>query len=337
MDITINGVDYEGVPRIDVPKTDNTGNASFYSTEEFQSKEVTPTNVSQVVTPDTGKPALASVTVGTDKALVAATDANATSTPVVLDFSDIAGLSAFYGWSQFFRNSQEDTSVTSSSFGPPRYCKIKLPSDTTTLQQRLFAGMAGLTEVVADFENPVVAKTRVVYGCPNLATLGNLWAKLKTVTNNSFRVTQAANTVSILERGKDIICPVLEDIVLEDGYNGYAFATCGWRSFTAPLLKTIRGYAFLSCRNMVFADFSAVTMIYQQAFQYCTALTDLYLRTNAVVTLSSVNAFAGSPADTNPTSFTLHVPASLVDDYKNDTNWGALYDDGNGINIVAIS
>ena len=66
-------------------------------------------------------------------------------------------------------------------------------------------------------------------------------------------------------------------------------------------------------------------------------MTDLYLRTNAVVTLASTNVFFGALAETDPSSFTLHVPANLVDSYKADTNWGALYDDGNGINIVAIS
>lgn len=303
----------------------------------LQNKTVTPAASSQTVSADSGYDGLDTVTVGADKALLAATDANATTTPTFLDFGDITGLNAFYGWSQFFRNSQEDTSATSSSFGTPRYCKIKLPRDTTVLQSRLFAGMAGLKEVVAELDDPVAAKVRVVWGCPNLTTLGNLWSKLKTATTNSFRITQATDTVSILERGKDIVCPLLEDIVFENGYSGYAFATCGWRSFTAPLLRTIRGQAFLNCRNMVFADFSAVTSIYQQAFQNCVSLTDLYLRTNEVVTLSSVDAFTGSLADTNPTSFTLHVPASLVDSYKNDTNWGMLYNGGSGINIVGIS
>lgn len=337
MDITINGVDYDSVPRIDVPKTDNTGNASFYSAEEFQTKTVTPSNVTQTVTPDTGKPALASVTVSADKALLAATDANATTTPTFLDFGDITGLNAFYGWARFFRNNQEDTSVTRGSFGSPRYCKIKLPRDTTLLRHRLFAGMAGLKEIVADFDSPVTAQTRVLWANPNLETAGNLWNKLRYATNNSFRPTTANYTVSKFEQGNDIVCPILEDIIEDSGYYEYAFASCGFRSFTAPLLQTIRGYAFSNCMNMVYADFSAVTAIYQNAFENCTSLADLYLRTSSLVTLASVNAFDGSLADTDPTSFTLHVPASLVDDYKNDTNWGMLYSGGDGINIVGIS
>lgn len=337
MDITINGVDYEGVPRIDIPKSDNTGNASFYPTDAYQSKTVTPREVAQVVTPDAGKPGLASVTVGTDKALVAATDANATTTPTLLDFGDITGLNAFYGWTRFFRNNQEDTSVTRASFGSPRYCKIKLPRDTTLLRHRLFAGMAGLKEIVADFDSPVTAQTRVLWANPNLETAGNLWNKLRYATNNSFRPTTANYTVSKFEQGNDIVCPILEDIIEDSGYYEYAFASCGFRSFTAPLLQTIRGYAFLDCKNMVYADFSAVTAIYQNAFQDCILLADLYLRTSSLVTLASVNAFAGSLADNDPTAFTLHVPSNLVDSYKSDTNWGMLYDDGNGINIVAIS
>lgn len=336
MDITINGVDYEDVPRIDVPKSDNTGNAKFYAEDTYQNKTVTPREVAQVVTPDAGKPGLASVTVEADKSLVAATT-SASSTPLLLDFADITGLSAFYGWARFFRNNQEDTTVNRSSFGSPRYCKIKLPRDTTVLQPRLFAGMAGLTEIIANLDNPVTAMQRVVWANPNLQTAGNLWQKLKYVTFNSFHPTNGTNASAIFEQGNDITCPILEEVLSADGYTDYAFASCGFRSFTAPLLIAIQGYMFQNCNQMVYADFSSVTDIYSYAFSGCTSMTDLYLRTNAVVTLASTNVFFGALAETDPSSFTLHVPANLVDSYKADTNWGALYDDGNGINIVAIS
>lgn len=337
MDITINGVDYEDVPRIDVPKSDNTGNAKFYAEDTYQNKTVEPTNATQVVTPDAGKPGLASVTVGTDKALVAATDANATTTPTLLDFGDITGLNAFYGWSRYFRNTSEDTSISRGSWGSPRKCRIKLPKDTVLLRGRLFAGMAGLTEIVADFDNPVTAQPRLVWGCPLLQTAGNLWQKLKYATSNSFRPTVATNTSAIFEQGNNIVCPILEEIVATDGYDDYAFSACGFHSFTAPMLISIPQYTFQNCNQMVYADFSAVTSISGYAFSGCTSLSDLYLRTNAVVTLASTNVFFGALAETDPSSFTLHVPANLVDSYKADTNWGALYDDGNGINIVAIS
>lgn len=335
-DVRINGVDYDDVPRIDVPKSNDTGNAKFYAEDAMQQKSVVPTNVVQTVTPDVGKGGLDEVTVGVDKAVQAATATNATTTPVLLDFSENTGLNAFYGWTRFFRSNQEDRNASLSSFGSTKYCIIKLPKDTTVLSHRLFAGMTGLKEIVADLDNYVTAQTRVLWANPNVETAGNLWNKLQYVTNNSFRPS-TSSSASKFEQNKDIVASALLDFLPDSGYYEYAFASCGFHSFTAPLLQTIRGYAFMNCMNMVYADFSAVTAIYQGAFQNCTSLADLYLRTNSLVTLASVDAFDGSLADTDPTSFTLHVPASLVDDYKNDTNWGMLYNGGDGINIVGIS
>ena len=161
------------------------------------------------------------------------------------------------------------------------------------------------------------------------------WEKLKSVTTNSIRPGNGS-VASIFESGNDIVAPNLDTVELFDGYDSYPFSRCGWKTFTAPKLPKVSEGMFYACTNMTGADFTAVASIEASAFAFCASLTDLYLRGSSVVTLSNTNAFMQTPAMSNPTSFTLHVPADLVDSYKGASNWTALYNGGSGINIVAI-
>lgn len=302
-----------------------------------QTKEVTPTATELEVEPDAGY-VLNKVTVGVDKAVLAAAELGTDSAfPVELDFTENTGLAQFSGWSRYFRNTAEDTGITAgdSVLGSPRYCKIVLPKDVTTLAHRLFCAMAGLTEVSVPTTEDVTVLTRSFAYCPNLQTVGDLWSKLKYATSNSFRVTDNA-TAGLFEQDADIVCPKFEEIQPYSNASGYCFKGCAFHSFTAPLLVGLPVYTFSNCTNLEWADFTALASIGNNAFNGCSELTDLYLRGDSVVTLGSTGAFTGTPALTDPTSFTLHVPADLVDSYKAETNWVSLYDSGNGINIVAL-
>ena len=291
----------------------------------------------QEVEPDEGYDALGKVTITADLASKAS-QADSGSTPVELDFSN-TGIIHMGGWGQYFRSKQEDqnVSVGNNAWGNPRKCKIKLPKACTEIASRAFSGMSGLVEIDAsEVAGTLTLKLRTIFATPNLATAGTaFWQKLKSVTTNSIRPANG-NVASIFEAGNDITAPNLDTVELFDGYDSYPFSRCGWKTFTAPKLPKISEGMFYACTNMTGADFTAVASIEAASFSFCTSLTDLYLRGSSVVTLSNTTAFMQTPAMTAPATFTLHVPADLVDSYKAATNWVSLYNGGNGINIVAI-
>ena len=115
----------------------------------------------------------------------------------------------------------------------------------------------------------------------------------------------------------------------------YAFAYCSsLTSVSFPVCSYIGNYAFSNCTRLTSADFGGNSTIskctiYQQAFAYCSKLTNLTLRYSFVVTLSNINAFISTPLSrsTLTGSFgSIYVPASLVDSYKAATNWATYAD-----------
>ena len=286
----------------------------------------------QEVEPDAGYDAMAKVTITADLASQAS-QADSASTPVVLDFSN-TGIIHMGGWGQYFRSKQEDTNTQagSNAWGNPRKCKIKLPKACTEIGMRAFSGMSGLVEIDAsEVAGMLTVKSRAFFATPNLTTAGTaFWNKLKSVTTNSFRPA-TGNTASAFEAGNDITAPNLDTVELFDGYDSYPFSRCGWTSFTAPKLPKISEGMFSNCTNMTTADFTAVASIESGSFAFCSALTDLYLRGDSVVSLNSDNAFTGVTIS----GLTLHVPSDLVESYKVANNWATLY--SNGMSIEAIS
>ena len=99
-----------------------------------------------------------------------------------------------------------------------------------------------------------------------------------------------------------------------------AFNACS-RLTTAnfPVATSIGGSAFNSCSALTTADFPAVTSISSYAFNSCSALTALILRSETMATVSSANAFTGTPIASG-TGY-IYIPRVLVDSYKAASGW----------------
>lgn len=266
-------------------------------------------------------------------AKMATTAGSSADNPAVVELK--TGSAEILGIGAYFRNSgSADSAATPSSSSlsgiTPRFCKIKLQKETTKIDDDAFACMIGLTEIEADVDNPVDIGARAFYCCPNLKTVGNLWNKLKTCKANSFATRNGGN--ALFELNRDVIAQEFEGIA---DNSSYAFNRAGFKSFTAPKCKNLGTYAFANCANLKTADFTVLTTIPTAAFYNCANLTDLYLRGNMVCELETAQAFTGTPAMNNPSTFTLHVKAELVESYKYAMPlWSNFY--SSGINIVAI-
>lgn len=256
---------------------------------------------------------------GEDQLAKLATNAGSSAdNPVSVELK--TGGSEIFGIGALFRNAQSENSASTPSSlmsVSPRYFKVKLPKDATTIEDNAFICAVGLTEVEADLDNPVDIGERAFYCCSNLKTVGNLWSKLKSCKANSFSTRNSGGNYNF-EANRNIAANEFEGV---GGYYGsFSFNRCGFRSFTAPKCRNL-GYsnAFANCANLVFADFSVLSSIPARTFANCASLTDLYLRNSEIVNLENVDAFTGTPIANG--NGTIHVPADLESAYKAATNW----------------
>ena len=77
--------------------------------------------------------------------------------------------------------------------------------------------------------------------------------------------------------------------------------------------------AFTGCRKLTKALFAKVEVIETQVFRYDTALTDIYLGYNGLVSLSATSAF-----DSVTAGVKIHVRPEYADQYATATNWSSL-------------
>lgn len=96
-----------------------------------------------------------------------------------------------------------------------------------------------------------------------------------------------------------------------------------------PNLTSVAAYAFQGCTSLEKADFSSLTLIGTFAFYRNSGLKTLIIRTNTLCELESTAALGGT-AIANGEGY-VYVPAALIDEYKQATNW-TMYAD----NIRAI-
>lgn len=98
-----------------------------------------------------------------------------------------------------------------------------------------------------------------------------------------------------------------------------------------PSLLTLYTSVFQGCSKLHTIDLGQMTngMIRNSTFSGCSKLTTLIIRkTDSPCTLSYTTAFNNTPYANEGSGGEIYVPSSLVDDYKNATNWSVLNEYG---------
>lgn len=89
-------------------------------------------------------------------------------------------------------------------------------------------------------------------------------------------------------------------------------------SVSLPNNTTVGGSAFSFCPKLQYADIGCAKSISGYAFQNCSALTTVVIRTGSVCVLNTT----GNQLD----KCTFYVPSDLVEAYKVATNWSNFAD-----------
>lgn len=113
----------------------------------------------------------------------------------------------------------------------------------------------------------------------------------------------------------DLKLPNNITIIQDSAFLNIAFL----KSIECPMVSSIKDHAFDSCPNLVSAKFSRTGImdgkIYSCAFKNCSRLTDVYFASFFQIYSSNYDEFTGMR------NLTVHVPASLLSTYQNDTKW----------------
>lgn len=123
-------------------------------------------------------------------------------------------------------------------------------------------------------------------------------------------------------------CTALETVelpeVAEIGVNGF-YGCSALKKVVFPKVTAIKSNTFNGCTELEYADFSNIESIASNAFNDCENLTTLIIRSSSVCALANVNAFGRTPISEDFGE--IYVPAALVDEYRNASNWSALYEE----------
>lgn len=93
--------------------------------------------------------------------------------------------------------------------------------------------------------------------------------------------------------------------------------------------------SFRNCTSLEFFD-APCSKLSTTCFAGCSALKTLVLRKiDSTCTLLSVNSFTSTPFAEGGSGGAVYVPSALIESYKTETNWSALYEAGT-CNFIAI-
>lgn len=152
---------------------------------------------------------------------------------------------------------------------------------------------------------------------PNLEIIDNQSFTFSTIENVSFpKVTKIGdNCFAYCRALQTISLPSLE-IAGDQAIQGCNLI----KTIELPNLKEVKLGLFRICSSLEKVYIPKVTNIHSQAFQGCSSLKEIIItQAEIICELENTDAFKNTPI-TEGTGF-IYVPDSLVEDYKQTTNW----------------
>ena len=200
-----------------------------------------------------------------------------------------------------FRNCQGLTSVT-------------IPESITTILSHTFEGCSNLATVVLP-ENMLSIQSYAFTGCSSLSLL-TIPKNVTYIGGYAFSGCNLLTSIVIPEKLTSISgrnpfygCQNLSSITVEEGNTVYDS-----RNNCNAVIETAENVLVAGCKNTIIpAD---ITGIGENAFCYCSGMTELYCYAKVVPATPST-AFSNSPIS----SSTLYVPASSLASYKAIAPW----------------
>lgn len=169
-----------------------------------------------------------------------------------------------------------------------------------------------------NFPNATSIGTNAFWYASKLASVN--MPQVKTIPNSAFGSTAITNA----------------NFPLTTSVGKQAFYWCASLiSVNIPKVTNLGVSAFNKCHSLAAIDLPSVTTLDDQAFANCTALTTVVLRSASVVTMKYASAFNGTPFASGGTGGTVYVPAVLIEQYQQATNWSSLFAAGS-CEFVAI-
>ena len=302
--IRINGVDYPDVPRIDVPKVNNAGNAQFY---DCSGDDATAEDVAQGKICHTASGLIVGTASGGGDTFSELTVKGNSTDVITITTDDATRYYTFKGLNglKYVKFGAGIRIISANAF---RNC-TNLDSveglDVTDIGINAFGNCSNLVNV----NFPKLDWIQGFTNCTNLQAV-------------SFPVATAFQNSAF--EGCTALTEVRAQNVQRIGAS--AFDNCSKLvSANYPKAAKIDTSAFYSCYLLTEITLDASTSIAARAFYYCKKLHDLYLTGSAVPTLANINAFDKSPIALSgsyaDSTARIHVRAELVGAFKSATNW----------------
>lgn len=128
---------------------------------------------------------------------------------------------------------------------------------------------------------------------------------IKTMRNYAFQMCLSLKSIELPE-------------LTDPGW--YAFQRCeALETAIVPKIQKAYSHCFAVCSKLKTLDFHNLQAMYDNAFAYCGIKNLILRRTDGLATLDATSALSNNPI-ANGTGY-IYVPRSLVDSYKNATNW----------------
>lgn len=298
--VTIAGVTYNAVPRIDVPKAAGGGNAPFYDTSGDTA------TAADVLSGKTFHGASGQET-GTAQIVDTFSDYTTRSIVDVITITKIGSSYTFLGMGGLKNVVFGDgiTRISADAFYNCTNLNTISGQDITDIGANAFYSCSWLTD--ADF--PKLDWVQGFRGCSRLTELE--FPVARRFQSEAFYGCTALTSA---------IAPNITYI------NTSALRNCtSLNVANYPMADIIGQSAFYGCTILPSATIRANTQIAAQAFYNCYILHDLYITGTTLPSLANVNAFQNTPIEMSGTyadaTARIHVRPEMVEAYASATNW----------------